>query len=320
MITAIVGGRVDRGVSTMLSSTPPALADPVAAAALARRWARVTTHLRLAHLVIPAIVVIASTLTLSLVIAPSVRAWALPLHVLVIAAPSILAVVLLRRGGPWPPDRWTVGNLGAAAQFVIIAFEVAALLYARLPVLPHGLVAGLSVVGILATRFCTWSATFKVGHVLAVGRAASDDPLALSSERLKWHLGEAVLEADAIVWKRNHGRDGWVLPAGRRWAKVYREPTVLGEIRFDEIRAVWPVVLPADELPYCWLVVPQPIALVNDLPMMTKSRETLLLQPTAPGATPIRIPVPDSGLAATLVRNRMHWQQQRFAPSRHVGA
>lgn len=293
----------------MLPSTPPELADQVAAQALRRRWAVAVRYLRLAYLVVPVVVVGASTMSLAAAL-PESTAWAVPLHVLLIGAAPVVAVPWLR-ARPWPPERWTMANVSVAVQFAVLVVEVAALLYAQLPVIAHAVVAGLSLVAILVTRACTWMAVFRVGHVLALGRAASDDPLSLSAERLRFHKGEAVLESDAIVWKQNHGRDGWLLPTGNLYTKVYFEPTVIGEIRFDAIRAVWPTELPPEELPYCWLVIPQQIAPLGPQMVHTKIPQTLMIQPTTPGSTPIRIPVPDADLAATLVRTRITWHNHR---------
>ncbi|MFF2082376.1 hypothetical protein ACFVVM_01280 [Nocardia sp. NPDC058176] len=407
----------------MIFSTPPALADPVAADALRRRWPRVAGYLRISYLVLPIVVAVASTVTLALVVPVSIRGWALPLHVLLISAPPVLALVRLRRSGVWPPRRWTVGNGSAAAQFVVLAVEVGVMLYFWSPgvtiygvvvgvgvvcivtavigaspalagaavasslvlglVLPdsvpgwvtvlhilvltvpfivilrelrpgerwpprqwavgnltvvalsvvmvleiavmlhargataHVIVAGVGLLVLIAAKALNDGAVARVGDIDRLSQAESNDTLPLQEPRLGTPPGIVLLEPDAIAWRQHHWeavqlrlRMAPILPDEvdpfRGGLKIsYIGSSILGEVRFEEIHAVWPTVRPVEEPPYIWLVP------ADQPPEFTSTRQTLVVQPKAPGRSLIRIPVRDAEVAAALVRRRMRWQEMK---------
>ncbi|MBC7271172.1 MAG: hypothetical protein H5T76_21085, partial [Streptomyces sp.] len=130
-------------------------------------------YLRISYLWLPLVVAVVSTVTLAVVVPVSIRGWALPLHVLLIAAPPVLALVQLRRSGLWPPRRWIAGNGSAVAQFVVLAVEVGALFFAGEPgLLVYGVVVGISIL-------CVLAAIIGDSPVLAVAAVASSLALAL---------------------------------------------------------------------------------------------------------------------------------------------
>lgn len=291
-------------------TAPPQVGDQLTDTILQRTWPEAVRRLRLAYVVLPAAVATISTLgvvAVGLLGAPAaILFWALPLHVLVIVSPALLALRRLRRD-LWPLREWTQASNGIRAQAWILVIEAAAACVLGYPGWP--LLAVLALLSFVAQRTSTVIARKAEASVYpadALYRAESGDEIELYADggydgSNLLVLVRVFLESDRVTvrsWTRPPSR-----PTRLNWRAFYlgtEDDSLLFELPFDHIREATLWTFPPGHTQHCWFIAP------DGTPLHNNSIRTAIVLSTTTGAPAFTVPSPDADVLAEAVRRRIH--------------
>ncbi|WP_336084839.1 hypothetical protein [Nocardia sp. SSK8] len=237
---------------------------------------------------------------------------ALPLHILAVVIPPLLALRRLRRG-LWPMDAWYRASDGIRAQAWILVIESALagfLGYRGWPVLP--VLAVLAFIVRRVSLFLAGKAGIAIHPVDALYRAESDDEIDLYADggydnNNLLVLVRVYLAADRISlrsWTKRPERPTR-LNAQAYYVGVEDETTLL-ELPFDRIRDVTLWTFPPGYTQHRWFITPDGKPLYNN-----KISTAILLSTTDPNLPVFTIPTPDAAVLTEVVRRRIHHYHRR---------
>ncbi|MGW4635847.1 hypothetical protein [Nocardia sp. NPDC004415] len=300
----------------ILPTAPPWVGDQFTDAILQRTWPEAVRRLRLAFVVLPSVVAATSSLgvlAIGLMGAPTPILFAvLPLHVLAVVIPPLLALRRLRRG-LWPMDAWYRASDGIRAQAWILLIESALACFLGFrgwPILP--VLAVLAFVVRRVSLFLAGKAGISVHPADALYRAESDDEIDLHADggyddRSLLVLVRVYLAADRISLR------SWTMrperPTRSNWQGFYfgvENDVTLLELPFDHIRDVTLWTFPPGYTRHRWFIAPDGTPLYNN-----KISTAILLSTTNPNLPAFTIPTADAAVLTEVVRRRIHHYHRR---------